>query len=93
MQDKPGQFPTTQVNGAPLTQMLLAEAYGLDTAPMEGFEPEAVQREFGLPPEAEVIALLAIGFAQEPDKGYAGRLSLADMVHEEPFGHPWEGKG
>lgn len=75
------------------TMMLLAEAYGLDTAPMEGFEPEAVKREFGLPPESEVVALLAIGFAQEPDKGYAGRLSLADMVHEEHFGHPWKGKG
>ena len=41
------------------TMMLVAEAYGLDTAPMEGFDPDAVKREFGLPPESEVIALLA----------------------------------
>src|SRR4029077_9291362 len=46
------------------SMMLVAEAYGLDTAPMEGFDPEAVKREFHLPPEAEIVALLAIGFAQ-----------------------------
>jgi len=69
--------------------MLVAEAYGLDTAPMEGFDPAAVKREFGLPAESEVIALLAIGFAQEPDKAYGGRLALAHTVHAERFGRPW----
>jgi nitroreductase len=68
------------------TMMLMAEVYGLDTAPMEGFDPEAVRREFGLPAEAEVIALLAIGFAQEPDKPYGGRLALSEIVHREKFG-------
>ncbi|MGH7951904.1 MAG: nitroreductase family protein [Limisphaerales bacterium] len=68
------------------TMMLVAEAYGLDTAPMEGFDPEAVKREFGLPAESEVIALLAIGFAKEPDKAYAGRLALEEIVHHEKFG-------
>jgi nitroreductase len=71
------------------TMMLIAEAYGLDTAPMEGFDPQAVGREFGLPAEAEVIAMLAIGFAQEPDKPYAGRLALEEMVHAEQFGRRW----
>src|SRR5262249_27553436 len=28
------------------TMMLVAETYGLDTAPMEGFDPEAVKRAF-----------------------------------------------
>jgi nitroreductase len=73
------------------TMMLVAEAYGLDTAPMEGFDPEAVKREFGLPPEAEVVALLAIGFAAEPDKPYGGRLGLPEIVHVEHFGRPWPG--
>ncbi len=41
------------------TMMLMAEAYGLDTAPMEGFDPQAVGREFGLPDNAEIVALLA----------------------------------
>ena len=69
------------------TAMLMAEAYGLDTAPMEGFDAAAVRREFGLPSEAEVVALLALGFAREPDKAYGGRLPLAERVHRERFGN------
>lgn len=72
--------------------MLVAEAYGLDTAPMEGFDPKAVKREFGLPEEAEVIALLAIGFAQEPDKPYGGRFAVEDIVFQEQYGRKWAGE-
>ncbi|HTR43877.1 MAG TPA: nitroreductase family protein [Pseudomonadales bacterium] len=75
------------------TMMLVAESYGLDTAPMEGFDPKAVANEFGLPSNAEVIALLAIGFAQEPDKPYAGRFALSEIVHDEHFGQRWNGNG
>ncbi|HEV2764443.1 MAG TPA: nitroreductase family protein, partial [Pyrinomonadaceae bacterium] len=50
------------------TMMIVAEAYGFDTAPMEGFDAEGVRREFGLPEEAEVVALLAVGRAAPPDK-------------------------
>lgn len=71
------------------TMMLVAESYGLDTAPMEGFDPKAVKREFGLPPEAEVIALLAIGFADGPEKPYPGRLRLRDFIHVEHYGERW----
>ncbi len=71
------------------TMMLVAEAYGVDTAPMEGFDPEAVKREFGLPKEAEVVALLALGFAEPPDKPYGGRLALKEIVHVERYGRPW----
>jgi nitroreductase len=74
------------------TMMLVAEAYGLDTAPMEGFDPDAIKREFGLPDEAVVVALLAIGFLREPDKPYAGRLPLGEVFHEEHYGRPWRGK-
>jgi len=73
------------------TMMLVAETYGLDTAPMEGFDPEAVKREFGLPDDAEVIALLAIGFVKEPDKPYGGRLALEEIVHDERYGQRWNG--
>lgn len=73
------------------TMMLVAEAYGLDKAPMEGFNSEAVKREFGLAAEAEVVALLAIGFLQEPDKPYAGRLPIQDVVHQEQYGRKWSG--
>jgi nitroreductase len=71
------------------TMMLVAETYGLDTAPMEGFDPAAVIREFGLPHNAEVIALLAVGFGQEPDKPYGGRFDLSEIVHDEHFGRRW----
>ena len=73
------------------TMMLVAEAYGLDTAPMEGFDAAAVKREFGLPPEAEVVALLAIGLGSEPDKTYGGRFALSEIVAVEHFGQPWPG--
>lgn len=74
------------------TMMLVAETYGLDTAPMEGFDPVAVKREFNMPDEAEVVALLAIGFVKELEKPYAGRLALDEFVYDERYGQPWNGK-
>ncbi len=70
--------------------MLAAEAYGFDTAPMEGFDGAAVKREFGLPDEAEVCALLAIGRAKTPDKPYTGRFALDRIVFKERYGEPWK---
>ncbi len=70
--------------------MLAAEAYGYDTAPMEGFDAAAVKREFGLPDEAEVVALLAIGRAKAPDKPYTGRFGLDQIVFRETYGEPWK---
>ena len=75
------------------SMMLLAGAFGLDTAPMEGFDPLAIGRAFGLPENAEVIALLAVGFARDPEKPYGGRLDLSEIVHDEHFGRPWVGHG
>jgi nitroreductase len=73
------------------TLMLVAEAYGFDTAPMEGFDAAAVKREFGIPEEAEVVALLAIGRATEPNKPYTGRLPLREVFFSERFGAAWPG--
>jgi nitroreductase len=73
------------------TMMYVAEAYGLDTAPMEGFDAAAVKREFAIPDEAEVIALLAIGYAQGEDKPYGGRFELGRVAFEEQYGRPWGG--
>ncbi len=72
------------------TMMLVAEAYGFDTAPMEGFDAAAVKREFDVPEEAEVIALLAIGRLQGPDKPYTGRFPLTRIVFSERYGEPWK---
>ncbi|HVF49025.1 MAG TPA: nitroreductase family protein [Pyrinomonadaceae bacterium] len=72
------------------TMMYAAEIYGFDTAPMEGFDAAGVKREFGLPEEAEVVALLAIGRAQEPDKPYTGRFPLERLVSSERYGETWK---
>jgi nitroreductase len=71
------------------TMMLVAEVYGFDTAPMEGFDPASVKREFGIPDEAEVVALLAIGRAKAPDKPYGGRFGLDGIVYRERYGDRW----
>ena len=78
------------------TLMLTAEAYGFDTAPMEGFDPEAIKRELELPADAMVAALLAIGVARTPDRPYPGRLPLAEIAFGERYGaklelHPGPG--
>ncbi len=70
--------------------MLAAEACGLDTAPMEGMDPEAVKREFQIPEEGDVVALLAIGHAKKPDKPYPGRLAVSRIAFQETFGVPWD---
>jgi hypothetical protein len=57
---------------------------------MEGFDAAGVKREFGLPDEAEVCALLAIGRAKPPDKPYTGRFSLDRIVFKERYGEPWK---
>jgi nitroreductase len=72
------------------TMMLVAEAYGFDTAPMEGFDAASVKREFGIPDEGEVVALLAVGRMQPPDKPYTGRLPLGRIVFGERFGEAWK---
>ena len=72
------------------TLMYAAEVYGFDTAPMEGFDAAAVKREFNLPEEAEVVALLAIGRAHMPDKAYPGRFPLERVVYNERYGEAWK---
>ncbi|HEX8142816.1 MAG TPA: nitroreductase family protein [Pyrinomonadaceae bacterium] len=71
------------------TMMLAAEAYGFDTAPMEGFDAAGIKREFGIPDEAEVVSLLAIGRAAAPDKAYPGRFELERIVYNERYGEAW----
>ncbi|HEY0546484.1 MAG TPA: nitroreductase family protein [Pyrinomonadaceae bacterium] len=72
------------------TMMLVAEAYGFDTAPMEGFNAAAVKTEFDIPEEAEVVALLAIGRGAEPEKAYPGRFPLDRIVYSERYGEAWK---
>lgn len=74
------------------TIMLLAEAYGLGTEPMVGFDAEAVKGAFGIPSDAEDVALLAMGFAEESlDENSASQMVLGEIVHVERYGQPWMG--
>jgi nitroreductase len=45
--------------------LLLAEAKGLATSPMLGFEPEKVKALFGLPAHVRITALISIGYPAE----------------------------
>ena len=70
------------------SMMLMAEALGYDTAPMEGFEEERIREVLRLPLSYTVVALLAIGHAQGPEKFSGGRFSMAHTVFGEEYGKP-----
>jgi nitroreductase len=77
-----------QVMIAFTSMMLMAEALGYDTAPMEGFEEDRVREVLRLPLSHTVVALLAIGHAQGPEKFSGGRFSMARTVFGEEYGKP-----
>ncbi len=68
--------------------MLMAEVLGYDTAPMEGFEQEKVHEVLRLPLSYWVVALLAVGHLQGPDKFDGGRFDIARTVFSEEYGKP-----
>jgi nitroreductase len=68
--------------------MLMAEVMHYDTAPMEGFEQERVHEVLRLPMSYHVVALLAIGHLQGPDKFNGGRFEMAHTVFGEEYGKP-----
>lgn len=69
--------------------MMLAECYGFDTAPMEGFFEDQVKEAFEIPDELLVIALLAIGHASKPDRPFGGRFDMGDLVSLDKFSNPF----
>ena len=68
--------------------MLMAEAMGYDTAPMEGFEQEKVHEVLRLPLSYWVVALLAVGHLKGPDKFDGGRFDIRHTVFAEEFDKP-----
>jgi nitroreductase len=69
--------------------MLAAEAHGWDTAPMEGFDAAAVRKTLNIPADTEVVALLAVGRAQEPDSAFPGRFPVERIAFSENLSTPW----
>ena len=68
--------------------MLMAEALGYDTAPMEGFQESKVKILLKLPDSVRVVALLAIGKLKGPDKLFAGRFPISRVCFAEEWGKP-----
>jgi nitroreductase len=71
--------------------MLAAEVHGWNTAPVERFDAHAIRRAFNFPDETEIVALLAIGRAQEPFASFPGRLPLKVLVALGDLQTPWPG--
>lgn len=68
--------------------MLAFEALGWDTAPMEGFDADAVRKVVGLPDDAVVVALLAVGRAAGAEPPHPGRLPPDEFVSLDRYGRP-----
>src|SRR5437763_9595992 len=71
------------------TMMLGAEAYAFATTTVGGLDPAGVKREFSVPNDAEVVALLAIGRLKPPDKAYPGRFGPEQVAFRERYGERW----
>ncbi|HYC70086.1 MAG TPA: nitroreductase family protein [Opitutaceae bacterium] len=68
--------------------MLAFEALGWDTAPMEGFDAAAVRKVVGLPDDAAVVALLAVGRAAGAEPAHPGRLPPDEIAFLDRYGQP-----
>jgi nitroreductase len=73
---------------AAATLMIAAESLGVNSAPMEGFDPVKVKEAFGIPDDHTVCCLIALGFAAEA-KPFPGRFGLEHVCYQEHFGQPW----
>lgn len=66
--------------------MLAFESLGWDTAPMEGFTASAVREVVGLPANAAVIALLAVGRNAGAEPPHPGRLPVDAIASLDRYG-------
>jgi len=75
-----------QVMIAFTTMMWMAEVLGYETAPMEGFWEDKVKQVLNIPGGIRVVALLAIGRHQGPERPYGGRFPLSKLFFAERWG-------
>jgi nitroreductase len=60
--------------------MFAAEAYGLATGPMVGFDPTAVARQFSLAADEIPVMLVAVGYAREGNWPQKPRLPVSRVL-------------
>ena len=65
---------------AAMTMMLAAEARGLGSCPLSGFDPARVAREFGVDERYVPVLLLAIGYPASSETTRKPRLPLDDVL-------------
>lgn len=65
---------------AAMTLMLAAEAKGLVSGPMIGFDPEGVKREFGIADRYVPAMLIAVGYAAPGNHPRKPRLSVDEVL-------------
>lgn len=70
--------------------MIVAQSFGVDTCPMEGFASAQVKEAFNIPAEVDVCCLLAMGYAAEPFKQYGGRFTIDQVFSGESFGESFK---
>lgn len=67
--------------------MLVASSFGVDSCPMEGFVTSQVKEAFNIPESVDVCCLVALGYAAEPFKKYAGRFGVEQVCFGESYGN------
>lgn len=70
--------------------MIVAQSYGVDSCPMEGFVTTQVKEAFKIPEEVDVCCIVAMGYASEPFKKYSGRFSIQTVCFGETYGDFFE---
>ena len=63
-----------------MTLMLAAEARGLVSGPMIGFDPKGVKREFGISDRYVPVMLIAVGYAAPGNHPRKPRLSVDEVL-------------
>lgn len=75
---------------AAMTLMLAAHGMGLATAPIIGFDVQAVTSFLGVPSDYLVVMLIAIGHSAQRELPRQQRRPFREIVHREHFGHGTE---
>lgn len=65
---------------AAMTLMIAAEAKGLSTGPMIGFDPEGVKREFNIPDRYIPVMLLTLGYSAPGNWPRKPRLGVDEVL-------------